>query len=116
VRSRIRATCGLIGLPSGLGTRFSLQARSAAAPGGTVPVQLGTHHIPQGASLLRGEELEEEIAEALTARHGAARLRQAERLAWGRVESSLRLTCNFFRADDGIRTRDPHLGKVVLYR
>jgi hypothetical protein len=34
-------------------------------------------------------------------------------LAWGRVESSLRLTCNFFRADDGIRTRDPHLGKVI---
>ena len=22
----------------------------------------------------------------------------------------------FFGADDGIRTRDPHLGKVVLYR
>jgi hypothetical protein len=26
------------------------------------------------------------------------------------------LTCSFCGADDGIRTRDPHLGKVVLYR
>ena len=26
------------------------------------------------------------------------------------------LTCGFSRADDGIRTRDPHLGKVVLYQ
>jgi hypothetical protein len=26
------------------------------------------------------------------------------------------LTCNFSGADDGIRTRDPHLGKVVLYQ
>jgi hypothetical protein len=26
------------------------------------------------------------------------------------------LTCDFFGADDGIRTRDPHLGKVVLYQ
>ena len=26
------------------------------------------------------------------------------------------LTCGSSRADDGIRTRDPHLGKVVLYR
>ena len=24
-------------------------------------------------------------------------------------------TCVFLGADDGIRTRDPHLGKVVLY-
>ena len=23
--------------------------------------------------------------------------------------------CELFRADDGIRTRDPHLGKVMLY-
>ncbi len=23
---------------------------------------------------------------------------------------------NFLRADDGIRTRDPHLGKVMLYQ
>jgi len=26
------------------------------------------------------------------------------------------LTCGFCGADDGIRTRDPHLGKVVLYQ
>jgi hypothetical protein len=26
------------------------------------------------------------------------------------------LTCGFSGADDGIRTRDPHLGKVVLYQ
>jgi hypothetical protein len=26
-------------------------------------------------------------------------------------DSSTPLTCDFFRADDGIRTRDPHLGK-----
>ncbi len=26
------------------------------------------------------------------------------------------LTWGFFGADDGIRTRDPHLGKVVLYQ
>jgi hypothetical protein len=26
------------------------------------------------------------------------------------------LTCSFFGADDGIRTRDPHLGKVMLYQ
>src|SRR5919198_4386435 len=26
------------------------------------------------------------------------------------------LTCRSVRADDGIRTRDPHLGKVVLYQ
>ena len=26
------------------------------------------------------------------------------------------LTCTFFGADDGIRTRDPHLGKVMLYQ
>jgi hypothetical protein len=25
------------------------------------------------------------------------------------------VTCGFDGADDGIRTRDPHLGKVVLY-
>jgi hypothetical protein len=25
------------------------------------------------------------------------------------------LTCHFSGADDGIRTRDPHLGKVMLY-
>ncbi len=27
-----------------------------------------------------------------------------------------RLTCDFSGADDGIRTRDPNLGKVVLYQ
>jgi hypothetical protein len=26
------------------------------------------------------------------------------------------LTCSSSGADDGIRTRDPHLGKVVLYQ
>jgi hypothetical protein len=26
------------------------------------------------------------------------------------------MTWTFFRADDGIRTRDPHLGKVMLYQ
>ena len=26
------------------------------------------------------------------------------------------LTCGFTGADDGIRTRDPNLGKVVLYQ
>jgi hypothetical protein len=26
------------------------------------------------------------------------------------------MTCGLSGADDGIRTRDPHLGKVVLYR
>ena len=31
------------------------------------------------------------------------------------ADAETRLTCGF-GADDGIRTRDPHLGKVVLYQ
>ena len=29
---------------------------------------------------------------------------------------TLPLSCDFIGADDGIRTRDPNLGKVVLYQ
>jgi hypothetical protein len=30
--------------------------------------------------------------------------------------STVRPDCKSLRADDGIRTRDPHLGKVMLYQ
>jgi hypothetical protein len=32
------------------------------------------------------------------------------------VASPLGHSTVYFRADDGIRTRDPHLGKVMLYQ
>jgi hypothetical protein len=52
----------------------------------------------------------------LGARHGAARLRHAEGSASGPVEPVVASDLRFSGADDGIRTRDPHLGKVVQAR
>jgi hypothetical protein len=62
----------------------------------------------------RLDRADKKIAGALAG--GTARLRHAEGSASGPGESASRLTCSFSGADDGIRTRDPHLGKVCRNR
>ena len=37
-------------------------------------------------------------------------------MAFAPSAQTLPLSCDFIGADDGIRTRDPNLGKVVLYQ
>ncbi len=44
------------------------------------------------------------------------RVTNRRRGSWRRQEPDRPLTCSFLGADDGIRTRDPNLGKVVLYQ